>query len=125
MKLLTKQIEILDKIKLFAPLLEVDPIWAAAIAMTESSLGIKQLSPTGCKGVFQMSSIAMKDLLQAMEKVDDDLIDICCGLLFLRLLLKRWKTAKEATAHFCDPSDRDFYIDKVFNYMNIFKEVKK
>ena len=56
---------ILDKIKAFAPQLGVDPSWAAAIAMTESSLGINQLSPTGARGVFQMTSIAMKDLLQA------------------------------------------------------------
>jgi hypothetical protein len=88
--------------------------------MVESSLGMVQLSRTGCKGVFQMSTIAMKDLLQEMEKQDDDMIDILCGLLFLRLLLKRWKTHEEATAHFCDPNDRSFYLGKVTQYMRIF-----
>lgn len=109
-------------ISLYAPSLGVDVSWALAIAMTESSLGINQKSPTGCRGVFQLSSIAMKDLLQEMEKNDDDLIDILCGLLFLRLLLKRWKTIEDATLHFCDPADSHFYLDRVKKYMKEFKE---
>jgi len=99
----------------------LDPAWALAVAMVESSLGEKQKSPTGCRGVFQMSAIAMKDLLQEMEKQDDDLIDIACGLAFLHLLLKRHKTMEAATAKFCDPNDRDFYVSRVVNYMEVFK----
>ena len=124
MSLLTsKQIETRDKIRRVATALDVDPSWGIAVAMTESSLGVNQKSPTGCKGVFQMSSIAMKDLLQEMEKSDDDLIDIACGLAFLHLLLKRYKTFEVATAHFCDPADRDFYVKRVMDYMEEFKEV--
>jgi hypothetical protein len=67
-----------------------------------------------------MSSIAMKDLLKEMEKTDDDIIDITCGLAFLHLLLKRFKTIEEATRHFCDPNDKDFYIKRVFDYMKEF-----
>lgn len=109
-------------IDLYAPSLGIDVSWALAIAMTESSLGIDQKSSTGCRGVFQMSLIAMKDLLQEMEKNNDDLVDILCGLLFLRLLLKRWKTIEDATLHYCDPKDRHFYLDRVKHYMKEFKE---
>lgn len=112
-----KQIETKTKIEQFANLFGVDPKWACAIAMTESSLGLKQKSLTGCLGVFQMSLVAMKDLLQEIGQIDDDVVDIACGLSFLWLLLKRWKTMEEATNHFCDPNDRGFYWDKVQEYM--------
>ena len=116
MNLDARQLETLAKIRVIAKVLDVDPDWAAAVAMTESALGNHQLSPTGAKGVFQMTSIAMRDLLTGMERLDDDLADIACGILFLRLLLKRWKTEEEATAHFCDPKDRGFYLDRVRKY---------
>uniref|UniRef100_A0A6M3K694 Putative transglycosylase n=1 Tax=viral metagenome TaxID=1070528 RepID=A0A6M3K694_9ZZZZ len=122
MNLIIEQIDNKNKITAIAKVLGVDPVWATAIAMVESSLGTNQRSPTGCKGVFQMSSIAVKDLLQEMEKNDDDLIDIACGIAFLHLLLKRHKSIEEATAHFCDPADRGFYVDKVLAYMKIFKQ---
>ena len=121
MNLLTKQTEVKDKITLIAKAVGVDPLWAVSVAMVESSLGIHQKSPTGCRGVFQMSGIAMRDLLQEMEKADDDLIDIACGVAFLHLLLRRHKTIEAATAKFCDPKDRDFYVSRVVNYMEVFK----
>ena len=117
MDLNEKQIETKTKIELFARLFDVDPAWAVAVAMVESSLGLHQKSPTGCTGVFQMSSIAMKDLKQQMEANDDDVIDIVCGILFLRLLMKRHKTIEKATERFCDPNDRSFYLERVKNYM--------
>jgi len=120
-----KQIEAKIKIEFFSCLFGIDPVWSVAVAFVESSLGLNQKSPTGCRGVFQMSSIAMKDLLQSMETIDDDLVDIVCGIAFLRLLLKRWKSIEEATAHFCDPNDRDFYIDKVRALMNDPKAYKR
>jgi hypothetical protein len=110
------------KIELFAKIFNIDPEWASAIAMTESSLGLRQRSKTGCKGVFQMSSIAMKDLLNDMEKIDEDLGDIACGVAFLALLKKRWKTMESATLHFCDPKDKEFYKARVLNYMSSFKK---
>lgn len=121
MNLTTRQIETEIKIRRISAAMGLDPAWALAVAMVESSLGEKQKSPTGCRGVFQMSAIAMKDLLQEMEKQDDDLIDIACGLAFLHLLLKRHKTMEAATAKFCDPNDRDFYVSRVVNYMEVFK----
>ncbi len=121
MKLTSKQLETKAKIIKIATAMGVDPLWASAVAMTESSLGENQKSPTGCVGVFQMSSIAMKDLLQEMKKQDDDIIDIACGLAFLHLLLKRHKEFDEAISHFCDPADRDFYIKRVNFYMEAFK----
>jgi hypothetical protein len=121
MNLLPRQTETMEKIRAVATALGVDPLWAIAVAMTESSLGEHQVSPTGCKGVFQMSSIAMKDLLQEMEKADDDMIDIACGVTFLRLLLKRHGTIEAATAKYCDPNDRSFYVSRVINYMEVFK----
>lgn len=117
MELNEKQQETRNKIVRMAILMGIDPAWAVAIAMTESSLGLNQKSPTGCRGVFQMSGIAMKDLLQEMEKQDDDLIDIACGVAFLRLLFKRHGSIERATEHFCDPKDREFYIDRVLEYM--------
>ena len=123
MKLTAKQEDVLEKIRQFSRLMGLDPDWTAAVAMTESTLGVNQKSPTGCRGVFQMSSIAMKDLLQEMERHDDDLIDIACGLAFLHLLLRRHKTIEAATARFCDPKDREFYVRRVLNYMKEFGEV--
>jgi membrane-bound lytic murein transglycosylase MltF len=117
MELTTKQIEMKTKIDLFAKMFGIDPAWAVAVAMTESSLGKQQLSPTGCRGVFQMSSIAMKDLLLSMSELDDDLVDIVCGIAFLRLLLKRHGTVEAATKRFCDPADKGFYWDRVQAYM--------
>ena len=120
MDLKPKQIEIKTKIEIFARIFNVDSTWASAIAMTESSLGLNQLSPTKCRGVFQMSSIAMKDLLLTMDQVDDDLIDVICGLAFLRLLLKRHGNQEQATKHFCDPLDRGYYWDRVRYFMGEF-----
>jgi len=119
MNLNQKQLETKDTIKSFAKIFGIDPSWAVAVAMIESSLGINQKSPTNCRGVFQMSSIAMKDLLYEMENIDDDLVDIVCGIAFLRLLLKRWKSIEKATEHYCDPLDKDFYIDRVKYFMDL------
>lgn len=117
MNLTPRQREVLAKIRAGAVAMGLDPAWCAAVAMTESSLGESQKSATGCRGVFQMSGIAMKDLLQEMEKRDDDLIDIACGLAFLHLLLRRHGSIEAATAKFCDPADRDFYVERVKGYM--------
>jgi len=38
------------------------------------------------------------------------------------LLLKRWGTIEEATAHYCDPKDRDFYVERVMNYIKLLTE---
>jgi membrane-bound lytic murein transglycosylase MltF len=112
-----KQIKTKQNIERLASFFGLDPAWPVAVAMVESSLGLNQKSPTGCRGVFQMSGVAMKDLLQEMEKRDDDLIDIACGVAFLSLLLRRWGTINDATAHFCDPNDRNFYVAQVLKYM--------
>ena len=108
-----KQIETRAKIQLFARLFGVDEHWADAIANVESSYGLHQKSPTGALGVFQMTSIAMKDLLWSMEQIDDDIVDIVCGIAFLRLLKKRFGTIEEATSHYCAPMDRPWYVTKV------------
>ena len=118
MKLTEKQRDTQSKIWEVCNLFDVDPSWACAVAMVESSLGLNQKSPTGCRGVFQMSSIAMKDLLYDMEKTDDDMIDIACGVLFLRLLYRRHGSIETATERYCDPKDRDFYVGRVMDYMD-------
>ncbi len=120
MDLSQKQLSTKIKIEFFSRLFQIDPAWAAAVAMVESSLGTTQKSPTGCLGVFQMSTIAMKDLLNSMQAIDDDLVDIVCGIAFLRLLLKRWGSIEAATEHFCDPNDRSFYVGRVVSYMSQF-----
>jgi len=115
-----KQRETKDLIEKVAPIFGLDPSWPLAMAMTESSLGIKQLSPTGCRGVFQMSSIAMKDLLREMTKADSDIVDVVCGIAFLYILLKRHGSIVAATSHFCDPNDIPFYLKRVKSYMKDF-----
>ena len=117
LELNTKQAETKAKIEQVCALFGIDSKWASAIAMTESSLGLKQKSSTGCRGVFQMSSIAMKDILHEMEYINDDLVDIVCGVAFLRLLLRRWGSIESATNHFCDPNDKSFYLDRVKQFM--------
>lgn len=115
-----RQADTAETIKKISEIIGVDPVWTQAVGMVESSLGENQKSPTGCRGVFQMSGIAMKDLLQEMEKKDDDMIDICCGILFLRLLLLRHGNITDATGKFCDPKDRSFYVQRVINRMQEF-----
>jgi hypothetical protein len=110
-----------QKIIEISKLIGVDPAWALAIATIESSMGRFQKSPTNARGVFQMTTIAMKDLLLEMEKKDDDLIDICCGILFLRLLFRRHGSIEMATSRYCDPKDRGFYVLKVLKLMELFK----
>lgn len=107
------------QIEYWSDLLGVDPVWACAIAMVESSMGEERVSGTNCRGIFQMSSIAMEDLRRQMGNSEDDL-EILCGLLFLRLLYDRWGGEDEATLHYCDPADRDFYLDRVRGYMETF-----
>lgn len=104
----------------FDPTKAIDISWSQAIALQESSLGINQLSPTGAKGVYGLTRIVMLDLINEMVKKDDELIDIACGNLFLRLLFQRWKTIEAATLHYCDPKDRGFYLDNILNYMAYF-----
>jgi len=100
-----------------AKFFDLDPVWATSVALTESSLGLNQVSPTGCKGVFQMSSMAMFDLTAEMAIKNEDLVDIACGMAFLYLLLKRHKSIKKATEHFCDPKDKKMYLKRVKKYM--------
>lgn len=121
MNLTRKQAVTKTKIEIFANLLNINPAWATSIALLESALGEFQKSPTGARGVFQMTTIAMKDLLWDMEKSDDDTGDILCGILFLRLLLKRHGDIENATLHYCDPNDRYFYLDQIKAYMKEFE----
>lgn len=117
MRLTARQLETKSKVETVARMFDIDPKWAVAVALTESSLGDQQVSPTGCKGVFQMSRVAMEDLRLAMADKDDDLVDIVCGVAFLKLLLKRHGCIAKATMKFCDPKDREFYLKKVLGYM--------
>jgi hypothetical protein len=117
MSLTKEQLAAKALIEQIAGIVGIDPAWAVAVAMTESSLGLHQKSPTGCRGVFQMSSIAMRDLLLAMEFRDDDMIDMLCGIAFLWLLFKRHGSIEAATLKYCDPNDRSFYWKRVQGYM--------
>ena len=114
-----RQMETKQKIEDLSGIFGVDPKWAVAIAMTESSLGERLKSPTGCRGVFQMSTIAMRDLLQRMEEQTPKgiLAGIVCGLIYMSILFDRFGSMDAATLHFCDPKDRHFYLDRVKQYM--------
>lgn len=120
MNLNESQRQVRDRIEYYAGLVGVDPDWACAVAMTESSLGEHRISPTNCRGIFQMSSVAMEDLRLLMGS--DDLTEILCGLLFLRLLKRRWGSVEEATKHYCDPKDVGFYVPRMLGYMREFAE---
>jgi membrane-bound lytic murein transglycosylase MltF len=120
MELNQKQKYVKALIEKVSDAVDLSPIWPLAVAMTESSLGVNQKSGTGARGVFQMTSIAMKDLLLEMEKQDDEILDVLCGVAFLHLLMKRWGPFEGATEHFCDPADREFYWKRVKGYMEEF-----
>ena len=108
------QEEVKKKIFQISKLAEIDPALALAISDIESKHGLFQKSPTGARGIFQMTTIAMKDLLLAMESKSDDIIDIFCGIAFLRLLSTRWKDDEQKTIEkFCSPADRSWYVPKV------------
>jgi membrane-bound lytic murein transglycosylase MltF len=125
MKLEEKQLDVKTKIDALTEMLGLPSSWPASIAMTESSLGLNQKSPTGCVGVFQLSSIAMKDLQLEMRKHDDEWIDILCGIAFLHLLYKRFNgDIATATEHFCDPNDRDFYTNRMLHYRDELEVMK-
>ncbi len=86
-----KQEEVKDLIERVCKAINFSKNWPLAIAMTESSLGLKQ---------------------------DDEIIDVLCGIAFIYLLMKRWGTWKGVVDHFCDPKDRDFYWNRVNGYIN-------
>lgn len=109
-------------IEQIAAIVGIDPAWALGVAMTESSLGLHQLSPTGARGIFQMTSIAMKDLLLEMAQNDDDMVDILCGIAFLWVLYKRHGNMADATMKYCDPNDRHFYLARVQKFMEQFRK---
>ena len=121
MNLLVKQIAVKDKITAVAKVIGLDPALAAAVALTESSLGEQKLSPTGCRGAFGMSHIAMEELYRLMKDSNEDWYGILCGIAFLLAMLHQWKTVDDALAHYCDPKDRDFYVGRVKGYMEVFK----
>ena len=111
-----------SKIKAIAEVVGLNPAWCLAIAEVESSMGINQLSPTGARGVYQLTSIAFKDLQLGMEKKNDDTTDILCGLAFLYLLKRRWGSEIEATKKYCDPAVRDAYVEKMKKAREKFKK---
>lgn len=108
-----KPISIKDKIKAISEIVGLDPAWVLAIAEVESSMGVNQLSPTGARGVFQMTSIAMAELLRIMVRKDDEWADILCGIAYLNALKNQWGSEDSATIKFCNPKDRDFYLSRV------------
>lgn len=122
MELNAKQKKLKEKIQEIAVFFGLDPNWLLGVAMTESSMGLHQKSRTGARGVFQMTRIAMQDLLQEMENYDDDLIDVAIGAAFLYLLKRRWLSEEAATEHYCDPADRHFYIGRVMEFKRKFGE---
>ncbi len=111
-----------QKIITISEIIGLNPTWCLAIADVESSMGINQLSPTGAKGVYQLTNIAFKDLRQDMERKNDDTIDILCGLAFLYLLKRRWGSETEATLHYCDPAVKTDYLEKMKKAMAKFEK---
>jgi len=92
---------------------------AVAICDVESAMGKYILSPTGARGAFQLTSIAMRDMLQAMGERRYERTAILCGIAFLCLLQDRWQPADVIVKHYCDPAERDAYWAKVQAKMNL------
>ena len=105
-----------------AKIVDVDPALAMAIAKIESGFGFQQKSKTGARGIFQMTSIAMKDLLLYMESHTDDIVDILVGLAFLKVLSTRWNKDEQRIAEkYCDPKDRDWYPAKALELAETYR----
>lgn len=91
----------------------VDPAIAMAVSHVESSHGAHLKSPTGALGVFQMTSMAMKDLHLEMATPGKEIIGVCAGICFLFLLIGRHKDELTVLQKYCDPKDRPWYPAKV------------
>lgn len=102
-----------EKIRAICKIVEFPEDLAVAIAKVESAMGKYILSPTGAKGIFQLTSIAMKDMLQVMAEHKYERTAILCGIGFLCLLQDRWMDAQEIVFHFCDPAEKDAYWKKI------------
>ena len=115
-----KQIANKGMIEAFAQLQRIPPAWAVAVAMEESSLGLKMLSLTKAKGLFGDTSAAMMDVLNMCQY--DPVVSASAGGAYLHVLLDRFKDIETATFHYPDPKDRDWYVKKVMDYMEEFKD---
>lgn len=116
------QDEIKKSIYAIAKIVGVDPAIALAVSEVESNHGVHLRSPTGAKGVMQMTSIAMKDLLNVMDTPGKEIIGICCGVCFLKLLKDRHKTDIKALEKYCDPKDRSWYPEKVLKLAESYRK---
>lgn len=119
MILTQKQKDLKRAIELYSEMFGVDPDLAVAISLTESSLGLNPISPTKARGPFHMTTIAAKDVLYNGDEFELMIL----GLLFLRLLKRRWGNMDDAISHFCDEKDRWFYVDRVKGYREEFKQM--
>lgn len=87
---------------------------AVAVAQVESAMGRYQKSPTGARGVFQLTSIAFKDMMESLTSTErHERTDILCGVAFLCLLQDRWEGIEAIVSHFCDPAEKEAYWKKV------------
>jgi hypothetical protein len=105
-----------------AKIVGIDPAVAMAVSEIESKHGMYQKSKTGARGIFQNTLISMKDLLLKMEESSDDIIDICVGICFLRLLFVRHKDWMTALSKYCDPNDRDWYPAKALKLADEYRK---
>lgn len=106
-----------EKIRAICEIIEFPADGAVAIAQVESAMGKYLLSRTGARGIFQLTSIAMRDMLEAMARPKHERTGILCGLAFLCLLQDRWTDLDTIVRHYCDPDEKEAYLAKVHEFM--------
>jgi len=113
--------EVKEAIFKIAKIVGVDPGIALAVSHIESRHGVHLKSKTGALGVFQMTSIAVRDLHHSMATPGHEIIGICAGICFLSLLMKRHEDLRKALDKYCDPNDREWYADRVIRLANEYR----
>lgn len=105
-----------------ARIVKVDPAICLAISEIESTHGLHLKSPTGALGIFQMTTIAMKDLHMSMVTPGLEINGILAGVGFWNVLKTRHKDDEKAVAKYCDPKDRDWYIKKTLDLASEYRK---
>jgi hypothetical protein len=123
MSLTQKQTEIFNLCKDHAIWLGIDPSWALAIADQESTFGLNLISPTGARGIYQDTTIAMKDILEFIGHDNEAAYkaSIAVGQSELLVLLTRWHDIEIATSHYCDPKVKAQYVASVMSKIKQYK----
>lgn len=103
-----------EKIRAICEIMGFSGDLAVAVATVESAMGKYIISPTNARGLFQLTSIALKDMLQAMGLERHERVAMLCGIAFLCLLQDRWgDDPRTIVGHYADPAEKEAYWKKI------------